>query len=648
MARPAQPRIVFCTTPIRPVPTDYPPVGSLSVISALQRAGFTGVEFYNIDLTRPSFDEAVAHIVERRPDILAVSAVVSTAYEYTKKLTLAVKSRLPGVTILLGGNMGTSAEILLNRTGVDFICTGEGERTAVDFVRAWVQDPSRDEYGYVKGLSYLDSKGAIVVTPYAEALKAEELYEIDWTIMEKLDQLDYFITPAAKSGKLAVTDREDPRIMEIKRLGKRTVMLNTCKGCVARCTFCHRWDKGIRYIPVPVLMQRLDDLIARYNVGFVRMGDENFGTDKRWLGEFCAEVKKRGVLWRVGGMRVNCIDPEWIDRMKDAGCVTIFYGMESGSQKMLDVMEKKTTAEQNRNAMKWMVEKSVSTTIQLIVGMPGECHETIAETADFLAYSATLSPDWDPNNVSVNFAQALPGTPLYEAGRSRGLIGRSLDDEEAYLIKISDRDARDGETAINFTGFPRLTLERWHYDLQSVGRFAFIKKFGPDAYRRILAKSALFEEPRQDGKPGDSGYFAAPARLVEGGGKTDKEAVLESSATADTLHAHKDRARFRLDDYPSILRLVRMRKFFLIPILHPEPFMRLRVLSTMIVFLNAVRKYGPATAPSLIVEYALWKAKTLLAGPTKPAAFDSLRKTVAEAGPLPGDTPAMAALRAGR
>jgi anaerobic magnesium-protoporphyrin IX monomethyl ester cyclase len=215
---------------IRPVPTDYPPVGSLSVISALRRAGFTGVEFYNIDLTRPSFDEAVSHIVDRRPDILAVSAVVSTAYEYTKKLTLAVKSRLPGVTILLGGNMGTSAEILLNRTGVDFICTGEGERTAVDFVRAWVTDPRRDDYLFVKGLSYLDSKGGIVVTPYAEALKAEELYDIDWTIMEKLDQIGYFITSAANSGKLAVTDREDPRIMEIKRLGKRTVMLNTCKG----------------------------------------------------------------------------------------------------------------------------------------------------------------------------------------------------------------------------------------------------------------------------------------------------------------------------------------------------------------------------------------------------------------------------------
>ncbi len=647
MARPEQPRIVFCTTPIRPIPTDFPPVGSLSVISALQRAGFTGVEFYNIDLLRPSFEEAVAHIVDRRPDILAVSAVVSTAYDYTKKLTLAVKSRLPGVTILLGGNMGTSAEILLGRTGVDFICTGEGERTAVDFVRAWTQDLPKDGYAAVRGLSFLDSKGAIVVSPYVEALKAEELYDIDWGIMERLGQLDYFITPASMSGKLAVTDREDPRIMEIKRSGKRTALLNTCKGCVARCTFCHRWDKGIRYIPVPVLMKRLDDLIARHNVGFVRMGDENFGTDKRWLGEFCSEIKKRGILWRVGGMRVNCIDAEWIDRMKDAGCVTIFYGMESGSQKMLDVMEKKTTIEQNRNAMKWMVEKSVSTTIQLIVGMPGESHETVGETAAFLAYSATLSPNWDPNNVSVNFAQALPGTPLYEIGRSRGLIGRSLDDEEAYLLKISDRDARDGETAINFTGMPRLTLERWHYDLQNAGRFAFIKKYGLDAYRRILGKSPLFVQPEEGGEARDSGYFAAPARLIEGGGSTDKEILIEDSSTSDSLHEKKDRTGLHLDDYPSILRLILIRKIFLIPILHPVPFMRLRLLSDLIVFLNAVRKYGLETAPELLREYASWKVGSMTTKAVR-APYESLRKTIADLGPLPGDTPAVAPLRAGR
>lgn len=641
----ARPRTLVITTPIRPIPTDYPPVGSLSVISALNRAGFSDVQFYNIDLLRPTFDEAVTEIASRKPDILAISAVVSTVYDYTKNLSLAVKKKLPKTTILLGGNLGTSAEILLRNTGVDFVCTGEGERTAVDFLRLWAQTPVKDDFKSVKGLAFLDSKDELTVTPYAETLKADELYDIDWGILERLGQMDYFTQPADKSGKVAVSDCEDPRVIKIKREGKRTALLNTSKGCVARCTFCHRWDKGIRYIPVPLLMKRLDWLIANHNVGFVRMGDENFGTDKRWLGEFCDAIKKRGIIWRVGGMRVNCIDSQWINRMKDAGCVVINYGMESGSQRMLDVMEKKTTAQENRNAMRWMVESNVSTTIQLIVGMPGETAETVSETAGFLRYAATLSPNWDPNNVSVNFAQALPGTPLHEIGRSRGLIGRSLGDEEAYLLKISDRDARDGETAVNFTGYPRLTLERWHYDLQCAGRFAFIKKYGMDAYRRILGKSALFEESTLPGAA-DTGYFASPAREVEGGGSLDKDFVCEDSTTADTLHEAKDHSRFRLDDYPSVWRLLGMRKFFLLPILHPELFMRLRSLSTVIVLLNAVRKYGLAQGPSLILEYLAWKLSPAKIKPS--VAHISLRKTVAELGPLPGDSPAMAPLRAGR
>ncbi len=634
-----QPKIVWITTPIRPVPTDYAPVGSLSVLSALRRGGYGNFDFYNIDLLRPGFQKAVDHVVAAEPDIFAVSAVVSTAYEFTRDITLAVKKALPGVTTVMGGNLGTSAEILLHRTGIDFVVTGEGEKTMLDFVRAYEKGARKDDYKAVKGLAFLDEKNIFTLTPYADALKAEELYDIDWSILEDLGQLDYFVVPAASSPKLGVTDREDPLIMEIKRSGKTCAMINTCKGCVARCTFCHRWDKGIRYIPVPVLMGRIDSLIEKYNVGFFRMGDENFGTDKKWLGEFCDEMKKRRVLWRVGGMRVNCIDPSWIKRMRESGCVTIFYGMESGSQKMLDIMEKKTTVKQNRDAMRWMVEHQVSTIVQFIVGMPGESPVTVKESCDFLAYCATLSPDWDPNNVSVNFAQALPGTPLYEVGRRRGLIGQSVDDEEKYLLKISDRDARDGETAINFTDYPRLMLERWHYDLQSVGRFAFIEKFGLEAYKRILAKSALFEETT------DSGYFAAPARLNEQGIQ-----ATESSASADTLHEAKRKAKFSMDAYPSLFYLVRTRQLFLIPMLYPRLFMRLRFLSTGIVFVNAVRKYGLREMPHLIGEHASWSLKTLLrrARPSQP--YISLRKHVADNGvpPIPADNPAMEPLRAGR
>jgi anaerobic magnesium-protoporphyrin IX monomethyl ester cyclase len=120
------PKILIITTPIRPIPTGFPPLGSLSIISALNRAGFSNTEFYNIDLLRPRYQDTIDHILKQKPDILGISAVVSTAYEYSKRLSLDIKKLLPKTTIILGGNMGASAEIILKKTGVDFVCTGEG------------------------------------------------------------------------------------------------------------------------------------------------------------------------------------------------------------------------------------------------------------------------------------------------------------------------------------------------------------------------------------------------------------------------------------------------------------------------------------------------------------------------------------------
>ena len=140
------PKILILTTPIRPVPTGFPPIGSLSIITELKKAGYRDIEFYNIDYLRPDYKDAIAHIKERKPDILGISAVVSTAYAYTKDLSLDIKSELPNTTIILGGNLGASAEIILKKTGVDFVCTGEGEVTILDFVSCWMSAQSKDDF----------------------------------------------------------------------------------------------------------------------------------------------------------------------------------------------------------------------------------------------------------------------------------------------------------------------------------------------------------------------------------------------------------------------------------------------------------------------------------------------------------------------
>ncbi|MBT6600616.1 MAG: radical SAM protein [Nitrospina sp.] len=650
------PKILIVTIPLRPMPTDFPPMGSLSVITALKKAGFNNTEFYDIDYLRPALSDVLNYIEDKKPDILGISAVVSTAYEYTKNLSLEIQKRLPETTILMGGNLGASAEIVLKKTGVEYICTSEGERTAIDFVNCWKTAKSKDDFKNVNGLTFLDQNNEMVITPFQDPVEAEKVYDIDWSLMGEGEKIDFFFPLSHLAPIISSSFSKDPRVSDSHRKGKRVATLAGSKGCVARCTFCHRWDKGIRYIPVPVLMERLDKLIEKYNVGFVNFSDENFGTDRKWLAQFILEIAKRDILWRVSGMRVNTIHPESIKKMKEAGCSCIYYGMESGSQKILDVMEKVTKVEQNYNAVKWMAENNLYTIVQLIIGMPGETQETIDETCKFTSYFVEQSPNTDPNALSINFAQALPGTPLYEIARRKGQIGSFIEGEEKYLYQISDRDARDGETFLNFTEYPRLLLEKWHFDIQRETRSAYIKKWGMDNYYKVVLNSSRFKdlaEMKETAGTTESGYFADPARQNEiplEGASLPREQV--SSDATDATQGIKEEVRLEQGQIPSVWSLVKQKSISSIATFYPQFFSRNKILIPIFVLANCTRKYGFIYSIRLFFDYLRW----LLGDQFKKnknsiiPEYISLRKLLRKKvfPDIEGENPSMANLRKGR
>ncbi len=655
MNKSVRPKILIITTPLRPVPTFFPPIGSLSVATALKKADVADVEFYNIDLFRPDYSEALEHIKKENPDILGISAVVSTAYEYTKRLSLDIKRELPGLTILMGGNLGASAEIILKKTGVDFICTGEGEKTAVDFVNCWKTAEGIEDYLNVKGLAFLDTKNELQITPYAEAVPKSEVYEIDWSELEASGEMELYIPSQENSELSKEVFAHDPRSLEPHRNDKTVFCIVSSKGCVARCTFCHRWDKGYRVIPIPVLMERIDYLIEKHNVGFLDLGDENFGSDRRWLIDFMREMKKRDLIWRVGGMRVSTLDEELIVQMKDAGCVSILCGMESGSQRMLDVMEKVTTVEQNRNTLRWLAKHKIPTTIQLVIGSPGESPETIQESCDFAAYFAELSPDIDPNDLSINFAQALPGTPLYEVGRRNKKIGSSLDEEEQYLLRISDRDSRDGETRMNFTDYPMILLEKWRFDIQIAAQHACIKKWGKEAYLNNLLNAQRLKHittsPEEE-KAKDSGYFADPARIKDKNRNRKTTPEMSSTGPTDTVNEKAVRIEIIDKQLPSIFSLIKQRaKVGHIAMFYPQFFWNTRHILILFIIANTFRKYPGKIAWSMTKEYLLWRlGLSKMKKDISTSAYLSLRKILRKnlIPDIETDHPGMAPLRKGR
>jgi len=496
--------IVICTTPIRPVPTDYPPFGSLAIIQSLRHAGYDPY-FYDIDIFRPSDEEVEKFFRERQPDVVGISAVVSTAYGYTKRLAGIIRRVCPQARLIIGGNLAASAEVLFRKAGIDIAVVGEGEVVIENLIKTLEKFPpgklDYDALADVKGITYLLPDGQMNFTGFELRLPADKVFVPDFTILEKYSKIDHFFRDPLDHKDFA----SDQRSYEPRRQGKKLGTLLTEKGCVARCTFCHRWDKGYRAVPVEQIMNKVRYIMDRYNVGFIRFGDENFGSDKRQTRELIAQLKQLDILWAVSGVRVKSVSPDLLKDMKDAGCTGVYYGMETGSPKILEVMEKKATVEDNINAAIWTDNAGLYTVHQLVIGMPGESNETIRETTDFIKTVTQDLPQTPRQKISINYIQALPGTPVFEYARAKGLIGKSIEDEEAYLLTVSDINAGDDTKFINYTGQDYLTVRSWRrlLVLEALNHYYKHNKIYPPSFLSFLYGMVKSRFSRKN--PGDAG-----------------------------------------------------------------------------------------------------------------------------------------------
>lgn len=450
-------RICICTTPIRPYPTDFPPFGSLAIIQSLRQIG-EEPDFFNIDYFRHSPDRIEQHFRDNQYDVVGISAVVSTAYAYTKYLTSIIRLVSPHTKIVVGGNLAASAEVLLRMANVDVCVVGDGELIIKQLITALQSTEFElDALKKVKGICFLDEHSKFCFTGYGERPSASEIQFPDYSILESDGSLKYFISDNIRERFYEYDGEVEP--------GKTVATVVMAKGCVARCTFCHRWEKGFRVLPPQSIASHLKTLISRYNVGFIQVADENFGADRQAAQEIAHQLGELGLRWQVAGVRTSTVTKESLQAWKDSGCISVFYGIESGSQRILEIMEKKTTVEKNIEALKWTGEVGLNTIIQLVIGMPGEDDQTIFETIDFLKRVSPFIKQWQgkiaSDSISINYAQALPGTPLYEFAREHGLIESTLEGEERYLISISDTDAYREGHFINMTSLPLLKVLMW-------------------------------------------------------------------------------------------------------------------------------------------------------------------------------------------
>jgi len=350
--------------------------------------------------------------------------------------------------------------------------------------------PATDELKNIKGIAFLDENKQMVYTGTGELVEKEDLGQPDYDILAMHDGVlgSYITDPFVR----ASFDR-DPRSHEPHRKGQKLATLFTSKGCVNTCTFCHRWVKGYRVFPLENVIKTVKALKEKYNIGFFNFNDECFGEDLRWLNDFIAQMTPLNVLFECAGVRVGIVkkDPRILHRLKAAGMTAILFGMESGCDKILSVMEKRANRQDNINAAKACAEAGVYTQIQLILGMPGESEETVKETTDFVIEVTKDLPD--PPMLSTNYLQSLPGTPSYDFLQHYNLIGKSVDEEERYLLSVSDVNACEFSHYINVTQEPLGRVMSWQKKLTFKARTAWLKehhwKFTPDQILKTFGES---------------------------------------------------------------------------------------------------------------------------------------------------------------
>lgn len=397
---------------VRSRPPAHFPIGLAQIAATLEQHGHNVTV---LDAWAEQLDtmQVKGRIKHTDFDAVGISALC-TQYKYVKYLSkLLAEYEKP---IILGNALGTfSYKPVLENTKIDYCIIGEGEATMLDLL---------DNLGLphkVKGLAYMGMHGIRLTEPRPPAdindlpLPAWDMFPID-----KYLSLCHL--------------RDSPRL--------RAMSVVTGRGCPYSCTFCSKTLAGARLRSIDSIEREITALKAKYGIKGVFFTDELVIVNKTRALELCDAMERTGLKWQCQG-RVNTVDYDILRRMKQSGCIAIGYGVETGSQRLLNGMNKQATTEQAEAAIKGAYKAGILPIIQLMFGFPGENAESVNATINLLKRAK------GHYFGSVFIATPLPGSKLYDDCLEMGMIT----DEAEYLGKLAAGYTGEREPLFNFTEF---------------------------------------------------------------------------------------------------------------------------------------------------------------------------------------------------
>lgn len=408
-----------------------------------------------VDCTFADEEEALERVRRSRPRIIGVQVMFSMK---EKALRFAQLLRKDCELLVAGGPLPTSdpEEFL---SSFDVVVVGEGENTMLELVRA-VQDGI--SLSNVHGIAF-NEKGRVKVTPARGFI--EDLDSVPFPSREMFDNQAY-------------------KDYYSKNFGYTTTSVITSRGCPFQCDFCSRPIFGNRFRS-RTAANTAEEVKAVRQLGYDRIwfADDCFTLDRKRLLNICDELVRRRISigWECLS-RVDTVDLEVAERMKQAGCVRVFFGIESGNDSILNVMKKQATTKQAEEAVNVFRKVGVQTGAFFILGYPGENDGTVLDTVNF---ASSLPLDY----LSFTFPYPIPGTPLFERVKDRMICMDWKEPDSFHIIKHKLLFRSDfSETKLKFAIFKGMAQ---FYIRKYLGRRGYSLLGGPfervtDAVYKVL------------------------------------------------------------------------------------------------------------------------------------------------------------------
>lgn len=356
-----------------------PPLGILSIGTYLRLHGYE-VAYLDLFANRISRTTFLQFLKEFNPGLVGISTYTES-YAVVKQVAKMIKQVLPETKQVLGGpHVSFLPEECLHETVADYVSRGEGEMTFAELLEYLNYGTIKLEQ--IKGLSYWKDN-QIIHNPQRG-------------FIEKLDCLP-----------LPAMDEEQLSKYKIKQL------IITSRGCPGQCVYCASAALSGRKYRARSAEHIFSELHFKYHVkgeSYFAFLDDTFTANKRRLYKFCDYVMKSGmkIVWRCDS-RTDILSCEMIDKIKEAGCIAVHVGVESGSQEVIDNINKHINLEKTKALVKYMYEQGLSVMCSFIVGHHCDTEETIEKTISL----AEEFRDCYHANVGIGLNTPFPGTVLY-------------------------------------------------------------------------------------------------------------------------------------------------------------------------------------------------------------------------------------------